>query len=390
MDFLNKLYESNLFGIGLFAVISFLVVTFLIVLFFGKKDEKKRKLEEVSEFEVNNENAFKETTNPVSLETTTPAQTPNINELNGTTLNTFPEVTPTVPTPPVAPVTPINVAPEITPIANLNPIPTNNETIPSMSDSFAPQSEPVTPIVTPEVPISPIEPTQPINNTFETPNITPIINTPEVTPIINTPENNIPIFEPVTSTPIIEPIKPIINEPTITEPVMNQATPVNTPVPPIITETTSFNFEPEKEEERVTEPISNTYNNTYEPPITPVAPVIEEPKPVIPSSYPEQPKIIEEPTISDTYYQPIERPETSEIKVPSIDFDAIAKSISAELDDLESRKRITPMSEINRLTPEPLPRDASPVYVNTPAHVEAPTSRIDLPKKIDLPTKKQN
>ena len=45
MDFLNKLYESNYFGIGLFAVIAFLVVTFLIVLFFGKKDEKKRKLE---------------------------------------------------------------------------------------------------------------------------------------------------------------------------------------------------------------------------------------------------------------------------------------------------------------------------------------------------------
>ena len=44
MDFLDKLYSSNYFGIGLFAVIAFLVVTFLVVLFFGKKDEKKRKL----------------------------------------------------------------------------------------------------------------------------------------------------------------------------------------------------------------------------------------------------------------------------------------------------------------------------------------------------------
>ena len=40
MDFLNRLFESEYFGIGLFAVIAFLVVTFLVVLFFGKKDEK--------------------------------------------------------------------------------------------------------------------------------------------------------------------------------------------------------------------------------------------------------------------------------------------------------------------------------------------------------------
>ena len=37
MDFLDKLYSSNYFGIGLFAVIAFLVVTFMVVLFFGKK-----------------------------------------------------------------------------------------------------------------------------------------------------------------------------------------------------------------------------------------------------------------------------------------------------------------------------------------------------------------
>ena len=56
MDFLNKLYESNYFGIGLFAVISFLVVTFLVVLFFGKKDEKKRKLEETNSLKIENNN----------------------------------------------------------------------------------------------------------------------------------------------------------------------------------------------------------------------------------------------------------------------------------------------------------------------------------------------
>ena len=52
MNFLDKLYESNYFGIGLFAVISFLVVTFLIVLFFGKRDEKRR-LESTKELQKN-------------------------------------------------------------------------------------------------------------------------------------------------------------------------------------------------------------------------------------------------------------------------------------------------------------------------------------------------
>ena len=66
MDFLNKLYESNYFGIGLFAVIAFLVVTFLIVLFFGKKDEKKRKLEATQKIASNN--TFKETTEPTPVE----------------------------------------------------------------------------------------------------------------------------------------------------------------------------------------------------------------------------------------------------------------------------------------------------------------------------------
>ena len=69
MNFLDKLYESNYFGIGLFAVISFLVVTFLIVLFFGKRDEKRR-LESTKELQKKDvENTFKETSEPVSLET---------------------------------------------------------------------------------------------------------------------------------------------------------------------------------------------------------------------------------------------------------------------------------------------------------------------------------
>lgn len=46
MEFLNKLYSNEYFGIGLFIVISILAFTFLVVLFFGKKDEKARIKEE--------------------------------------------------------------------------------------------------------------------------------------------------------------------------------------------------------------------------------------------------------------------------------------------------------------------------------------------------------
>ncbi len=42
MEFLNRLYSNEYFGIGLFIVISVLALLFLIILFFGKKDEKKR------------------------------------------------------------------------------------------------------------------------------------------------------------------------------------------------------------------------------------------------------------------------------------------------------------------------------------------------------------
>ena len=44
MDFLTNLYSNDNFGIILFIVISILVLAFLIVLFFGKKDQKERKL----------------------------------------------------------------------------------------------------------------------------------------------------------------------------------------------------------------------------------------------------------------------------------------------------------------------------------------------------------
>jgi len=120
-----------------------------------------------------------------------------------------------------------------------------------------------------------------------------------------------------------------------------------------------------------------------------VEPIIkEEVKPII-----TEPVIMDSPVINDTYYQPIEKPETENVSVPNIDFDAIAESISKELDELEKSSaenkyeevKVTPINEINHN----VNNQFSSVYVNTPKF--APINEaIDLPKKIDLPTKKDN
>lgn len=69
MEFLYKLYDNEYFGIALFIVIAILIFLFLLILFFGKKDEKKRKLEETKRLELESANAFKETNENVeSLE----------------------------------------------------------------------------------------------------------------------------------------------------------------------------------------------------------------------------------------------------------------------------------------------------------------------------------
>ena len=73
MEFLNKLYSNEYFGIGLFIVITILAFSFLVILFFGKKDEKAR-----LEKEQNKENEVKieemkteEATVPETMETIT-------------------------------------------------------------------------------------------------------------------------------------------------------------------------------------------------------------------------------------------------------------------------------------------------------------------------------
>lgn len=299
MDFLNKLYESNYFGIGLFAVIAFLVVTFLIVLFFGKKDEKKRKLEATQKLAA--DNTFKETTEP------TPAEIPANPE----------------------PVEPINLEANsiVEPV-----VMTPNE-----------------PLVKPVEPVTPIMPTPPINQE-------------PINPIKE--EDNF-----VDNLSIEEPVRPVIDTPKVE--------PIITPVAPII-----------KDEPVVEPPIKVVEPTKIEIPketITPVEPIIKEEEPKL--------EINEEPVIN-TYYKPVEKSkEVEEVKVPNIDFDSLAKSISKELDELENNSRkyeeikVTPMSEVTKTTAPRQPETFSSVYVGTPAK-EMPKEEMELPKRIDLPARK--
>ena len=299
MDFLNKLYESNYFGIGLFAVIAFLVVTFLIVLFFGKKDEKKRKLEATQKLAA--DNTFKETTE------STPVEIPANPE----------------------PVEPINLEANsiVEPV-----VMTPNE-----------------PLVKPVEPVTPIMPTPPINQE-------------PINPIKE--EDN---FEDNLS--IEEPVRPVIDTPKVE--------PIITPVAPII-----------KDEPVVEPPIKVVEPTKIEIPketITPVEPIIKEEEPKL--------EINEEPVIN-TYYKPVEKSkEVEEVKVPNIDFDSLAKSISKELDELESDSRkyeeikVTPMSEVTKTPSTRQPETFSSVYVGTPAK-EMPKEEMELPKRIDLPARK--
>ena len=59
MEFLYKLYDMEYFAVGLLIVIAILVFLFLLILFFGKKEEKERKLEETKKLELE-KNGFKE------------------------------------------------------------------------------------------------------------------------------------------------------------------------------------------------------------------------------------------------------------------------------------------------------------------------------------------
>lgn len=60
VDFLNKLYSYQYFGLYLIISIIVLVILFIIILFFGKKDQKVREIEATKKLQQINSDAFKE------------------------------------------------------------------------------------------------------------------------------------------------------------------------------------------------------------------------------------------------------------------------------------------------------------------------------------------
>lgn len=316
MDFLDKLYSNDSFGIGLFAVIAFLVVTFLVVLFFGKKDAKKRKLE-------------------------------NDQTTNSLTTDTFKEVS--TPTPVEIPVNPQPVEPiKLEPsfdvtnqVEAIEPVKPN----PIEDNNSLPPIEPVEPII----PVATFQPELPKEE--YTSNIVKE----------DTIEEKIPEIKP-----IVIPEAP--KKETVIEPTSMETTKIEIPSESIVSIM-------DKIEVPVIEEIEEK---------RPVEPVIKEEEPVL--------QISEEPEIN-TYYKPIEKSETETIKVPTIDYDSLAKSIAQELDALEgSRKKydevkITPMSEVQ--SPSSSQNSAfSSVYIKNTASSKTTKETLDLPKKIDLPARK--
>ncbi len=68
-DFLNRLYSYEYFGTYLMISIAVLILLFVIILFFGKKDQKNREIEETKKLQqIKSEDAFKEEENLSKVE----------------------------------------------------------------------------------------------------------------------------------------------------------------------------------------------------------------------------------------------------------------------------------------------------------------------------------
>ena len=81
MDLLENLYNIENFGIYLFIVIGILFILFLVILFFGKKDEKKRKLEETQLKEAEPPKEEIPVSNPVTETIPEPVPAPPVMEM---------------------------------------------------------------------------------------------------------------------------------------------------------------------------------------------------------------------------------------------------------------------------------------------------------------------
>ena len=149
---LEKLYSYEYFPIYLVVSIIVLVLLFIVVLFFGKKDKKKReieatkKLQQINTGQINLEevNAFKETSTPSSVEinaepslentVTEPAFLPNITEVK--------EENEVIPEPilskeePTLNISTEPVMPEVTPVENHKEMPTEVPKVPENNTSL--------------------------------------------------------------------------------------------------------------------------------------------------------------------------------------------------------------------------------------------------------------
>lgn len=184
MQFLDKIYGYEHFGIILFAVIAVLVVLFLIVLFFGKKDEKKREIERTQQL------AAQGTTDAFAPVNDAPVAI-NINEQTMVAPeNVVPQAMEPTVTPVNQEVAPIPVVPAIEPVVPVAPV------LPEVEVASVPviESASVAPVLEPTV--APELVTQP------TP-VAPVIE-PVIQPEVKLEPVNIPVAEPVVEPAIPE------------------------------------------------------------------------------------------------------------------------------------------------------------------------------------------
>lgn len=264
MDFLNTLYSNDNFGIILFITISILVLAFLIVLFFGKKDQKERKLAETKSLEINNtlsQNAFTDDQPTVQLNIDPEVferpkapvpepiiETPNVSD-NDFNPEPYQEESFQMEEPFENPIP----APEITPVIEEPVLPPKMDfDFDALADSISKELESISapqkeekqeePSYEPKLETTPIF--EPVKSTpIETPIVE--LESEPITPVIKEEEEKVPVFETVEKpkmpspnqfssvfvnkkketmpADIYEPVKPVIEEPQ--EPVMSQITP---------------------------------------------------------------------------------------------------------------------------------------------------------------------
>ncbi len=261
-DFLNRLYSYEYFGTYLMIAIAVLVLLFVIVLLFGKKDQKKREIEETKRLQqVTGEIAFKQEEKKEPVEVPMPSEVkltneqlendtiivPNIDVLNTDNVTKEEEIpNPVLPTEPVENI----VSPVLESKTDIE------------KDVVAPQIEPVveTPVseVVPPIDVTNIEPPLELKDELLNSNVNPEPTEPVLTKEEEKPlvfENPTLNFDNNVKTDIPEVNE--VNEPLTEVPTFNfdeimesieEAKKEPTPVTPKAPEVFSSVYAPKKEE----------------------------------------------------------------------------------------------------------------------------------------------